>query len=159
MVDFQKSFFFSHRKLDAQPLPGDRLWRVQLEAAVVPVGVGEARVVQRALDRLLTRLDHPPVAVSLGPRLPPMELSTALATRQLRMGVVGDPGGVRGVGVVPAVVAQGGGVVAKQAAQRRPVERPLWRDNPRVVHVRQLLLGIQVARAEPKLSLSEPMAV
>ena len=88
-----------------------------------------------------------------------MELSTALATRQFGMGVVGDPRGVGGVGVVPAVVAQGSGVVAKQAPQCGPVEGPLWRDNARVVHVRQLLLSVQIARTEPELSLSKPMAV
>ena len=43
----------SHRELDAQPLPGDRLWSVRLQSPVVPVRVGEARVVDRALDRLL----------------------------------------------------------------------------------------------------------
>ena len=88
-----------------------------------------------------------------------MELSTALATRQFGMGVVGDPRGVGGVGVVPAVVAQGGGVVPKQAPQCGPVKGPLWRDNSRVVHVRQLLLSVQIAWAEPELSLSKSMAV
>ena len=104
-----------------------------------------ARIVHRALDRLLSRLHHSPVAVTLGPRLPPMELPTALPTRQLGVRVVGDPGGVGGVGVVPAVVAQGGGVVAKQAAQSGPVEGPFRRDDPRVVHIRQLFLGVEIA--------------
>ena len=144
MVEFQKSFF-SHRKLDAQPLPGDRLWSVRLQSPVVPVRVGEARVVDRALDRLLPRLHLTPLAVALRTRLPPMELAASLAAGQLRVGVVGDAGGVGGVRVVPAVVAQGSGVVAEQAPQCGPVEGPLWRDHSRVVHVRQLLLSVQIA--------------
>ena len=86
-----------------------------------------------------------PVAVSFWSRLPPVELPAALPPRQLRVGVVGDAGGVGGVGVVPAVVAQGGRVVAKQAAQGGPVEGPLWRDHSRVVHIRQLFLSVQIA--------------
>ena len=102
-------------------------------------------IVQGALNRLLAGLDHPPVAVSLRTRFPPMELPAALPTRQLRVGVVRDPGGVGGVGVVPAVVAQGGRVVAEQAAQCGPVKGPLWGDHSTIVHVRQLLLSVQIA--------------
>ena len=74
-----------------------------------------------------------------------MELAASLAAGQLRVGVVGDAGGVGGVRVVSAVVAQGSGVVAEQAPQCGPVEGPLWRDHSRVVHVRQLLLSVQIA--------------
>ena len=74
-----------------------------------------------------------------------MELAASLAAGQLRVGVVGDAGGVGGVRVVPAVVAQGSGVVPQQAAQGGPVKGPLWRDNSRVVHVRKLLLSVQIA--------------